>query len=195
MYSRVALIASVLILVTALSGCGTSSSQAYHDTGATAPTTVYSQQVPQQAQQSVQPGLPAQILDTQVSVSNSVPGSGTGTTVLSDGSFASEIGTGRGLAIVDFSATWCGPCQRLAPVVESVSMESASGAMKFGKIDIDECPQTSKQFNIYKIPCLIMFKDGREVDRMTGFHSKDELKNWIQKHGGYDVASTPGQLR
>lgn len=85
--------------------------------------------------------------------------------------------------LVDFWAEWCGPCKMLGPVVETMSKKFES-TMKVCKLDTDENPGVSQQFQITGIPCCIVFKNGQEVGRLVGFRPEGafetELKKFIQ---------------
>ena len=74
--------------------------------------------------------------------------------------------------LVDFWATWCGPCRMLAPVVEEVSA---------AHVDVDKCPELAQQFGVMSIPTLILFKDGQVVDTLVGYHPKAALEDLIKK--------------
>ncbi len=82
--------------------------------------------------------------------------------------------TANGLILVDFFATWCGPCKMQKPVLAEVAKEKA-GKLTIGTLDTDKCPNLSARFNIRSIPCMILFKDGKEVKRIIGYHEKAEL--------------------
>ena len=82
-------------------------------------------------------------------------------------------------ALVDFSATWCGPCRMLAPVLEELSDEM-DGKVAFFNADVDENMGLAQQYGISSIPALILFKDGKPVDSIVGFRPKEDLKAFIE---------------
>ncbi len=82
------------------------------------------------------------------------------------------------VAVVDFSATWCGPCKMLAPIMEELSEEMA-GQVEFYNADTDENMDLALANKVTSIPALFLLRDGQIVDRMIGFQSKQALKNWI----------------
>lgn len=86
----------------------------------------------------------------------------------------------EGVAVVDFWATWCGPCKMLAPILDDVA-DSVTDA-KFGKVDVDKAPELAKRFGIMAIPNVCIFKDGQLVDRIVGLCDEDELSETIKKH-------------
>ena len=83
------------------------------------------------------------------------------------------------LAVVDFSAVWCGPCQMLAPILEELSDEM-DGEADFYSADVDENRDLAYQFDIQSIPAIVIFSNGEEVERTVGFMPKDELKAFIK---------------
>ena len=85
------------------------------------------------------------------------------------------------LALVDFWAEWCHPCRILSPIVEELSFEYA-GKIAFGKLNVDENPATAAKFMIMSIPTLVLFKDGKEIERSVGALPKDNIKKIINKH-------------
>lgn len=95
-----------------------------------------------------------------------------------DDNFKDEVK--EGVVLVDFFATWCGPCKMLAPVIEELATEY-EGKAKIGKLDVDESSKTAGEFGVQSIPTLILFKDGEEVEKMIGFQSKEVLKEHLDK--------------
>lgn len=77
--------------------------------------------------------------------------------------------------LVDFWATWCGPCQKIAPILEEFAQEKGD-ALKVGKLDIDANGQVAQRFGVMSIPTLILFKNGEPVERLVGFMSKSQLE-------------------
>lgn len=76
--------------------------------------------------------------------------------------------------LVDFWATWCGPCMMLSPIIEEISKEY-DGKIKVGKINTDEQEELAAQFGIVAIPTLLLFKEGKVVNKMSGYRAKDEI--------------------
>ncbi|WP_294402744.1 thioredoxin [uncultured Clostridium sp.] len=94
-----------------------------------------------------------------------------------DDNFTREVLMSNGLVIVDFFATWCGPCKMLSPILEKISSENKN--VKIVRIDVDDNPKVSKKYSIRSIPKLIFFKNGKEVDEILGFVPKDVIKGVI----------------
>ena len=82
--------------------------------------------------------------------------------------------TSSGLVLVDFWATWCGPCKTMAPIVEEIAEERTD--IKVCKIDVDQEPELARQYRVMSIPTFLVFKDGEVVKRDMGVMSKDELE-------------------
>ncbi|WP_252731694.1 thioredoxin TrxC [Psychrosphaera sp. F3M07] len=82
--------------------------------------------------------------------------------------------------IVDFWASWCGPCQMMAPVYEQVSGEMNSQA-RFAKVDTEQAQQVAAAYNIRSIPTIIIYKEGKEVARQAGAMDKTSLTNWVRE--------------
>ncbi|HHY64452.1 MAG TPA: thioredoxin [Clostridiaceae bacterium] len=83
--------------------------------------------------------------------------------------------------LLDFWAIWCGPCKAISPTIDELA-EEYDGRFKIGKVNVDEETELVKNFNIMSIPTLIAFKDGNQVERITGARSKSDLKNLIDKY-------------
>lgn len=82
--------------------------------------------------------------------------------------------------LVDFWAPWCAPCRAMTPAVEAVAQQFA-GAAKVLKLNVDENPSASPRFNIKGIPTLILFKDGKEANRLVGLAAKEQIAQLIEK--------------
>ena len=82
--------------------------------------------------------------------------------------------------LVDFFATWCGPCKMLAPVFDTLSEELTDA--DFVKVDIDQSLELAQKFGITTVPTMMIFKDGKVVDTLVGFMPKDNLKAKVQAH-------------
>ena len=91
-----------------------------------------------------------------------------------DATFEAE--TKEGLVLVDFWATWCGPCRMQAPILEKLSQEFSEDELKILKIDVDENPETARAFGIMSIPTLLFKKDGQVVKQVAGVHTADQIK-------------------
>jgi thioredoxin 1 len=100
---------------------------------------------------------------------------------LEDGTFDSEVLKSEIPVLVDFWATWCGPCKAIAPVVEQIAVDF-KGKVKVGKMDIDKHQVVAQKFNVRSIPTLLVFKGGKLVDHMVGARGKAELKQMVEKH-------------
>jgi thioredoxin 1 len=85
------------------------------------------------------------------------------------------------VAVVDFSATWCGPCRMTAPVLERIS-EKMAGKVEFYNVDVDENGELANRFNITNIPCIILLKNGVEASRTVGFQPEPNLTSWIESN-------------
>ncbi|ANH78460.1 thioredoxin [Candidatus Chlamydia sanziniae] len=88
--------------------------------------------------------------------------------------------TASGLVLIDFFAEWCGPCRMLTPILENLAAELPHVAI--GKVNIDEHPKPAEQYEVTSIPTLILFKGGKEVDRVVGLKDKEFLVKLINKH-------------
>lgn len=104
-------------------------------------------------------------------------------THVTDATFASEVEQADGVVLVDFWATWCGPCQAIAPVLEQLAGDFA-GKAKVAKLDVDQNQTTTQRFNVRSIPSILFFRDGRHVDTVVGAVPKATLEERIRKHVG-----------
>ena len=100
---------------------------------------------------------------------------------VSDDVWAQEIDGHNGLALVDFWATWCGPCQMIAPVIEQLAEEYA-GRVKVAKLDTDANQRTTVRYNVRSIPSVLLFKDGKLVETVVGAVPKPYLVEKIERH-------------
>jgi|SRR6187549_541867 thioredoxin 1 len=108
--------------------------------------------------------------------------------VVTDATFELEIEKHDGLAVVDFWATWCGPCRFVAPILDQLSVEY-QGRAKVTKVDVDANPQTMARFNVRSIPTILFFKQGKLVDTVIGAVPKAKLDGKFKEHLGSDAAA------
>jgi thioredoxin 1 len=99
---------------------------------------------------------------------------------LDSSNFDKEISSHQGLALVDFWAEWCGPCKRIAPVIDQLAQENA-GKLKVAKVDVENNPDLAGRYGIQSIPSLLFFKNGKLVDQILGAVPKSEIQNKINK--------------
>ncbi len=95
--------------------------------------------------------------------------------------FSNKVENQNGVVVVDFFATWCGPCKMLSPVFESLGNDMQDKA-NFLKVDIDQSIELSEKFQVTTVPTVIIFKDGKEMDRLVGFIPKGNLKNKVESY-------------
>ena len=100
---------------------------------------------------------------------------------LRDADFQTVISGSAGPVLVDFWAEWCSPCKMIAPLIEEVA-EEFKGKIRIGKLNVDENRATPASLNVQSIPTLIIFVNGREVERYVGFKTKAELSRIINRH-------------
>ncbi len=98
---------------------------------------------------------------------------------VTDADFDSKVESG--VQLVDFWATWCGPCKMIAPVLEELAADY-EGKAGILKLDVDENPSTAAKYEVMSIPTLIVFKDGQPVDKVVGFQPKENLAEVLDKH-------------
>jgi thioredoxin 1 len=95
--------------------------------------------------------------------------------------FDAEVLHSSGFVMVDFGATWCGPCKMLDPIVEKLATDWA-GQVKVVKVDIDHNPDLPMRYQVLGVPTLALFKDGQLVERMTGYKPKDKVIKTFLPH-------------
>ncbi|TMF81142.1 MAG: thioredoxin [Chloroflexi bacterium] len=101
--------------------------------------------------------------------------------VVSDQNFEAEVIKSDTPVLVDFWAAWCGPCRMVAPVLEEIATEQGE-KVKIAKLDVDANPITAGRFGVRSIPTMILFKNGREAQRVVGYMPKEKLLQQIQPH-------------
>lgn len=98
---------------------------------------------------------------------------------ITDQNFTEE--TKDGVVLIDFWATWCGPCRMQSPVVEELD-DDMGDQVKFTKMDVDENPETAQNFNIMSIPTLMIKKDGQVVEQLVGYTPKENLEEILNRY-------------
>jgi len=97
-----------------------------------------------------------------------------------DQNFDAEVLKAQGPVLVDFSATWCGPCKKLEPVVHEIASDF-QGRVKVVKVDVDHAPSTAARFAVLSVPTLIFFRDGQVRDQHIGILSRQQLSDRLSK--------------
>ena len=101
--------------------------------------------------------------------------------IVTDQSFAQEILNAPGVVLLDCWAPWCGPCRMIGPIMEQLAVE-ARGRYRVAKLHVDENPRTASQFQIQSIPTMLIFKDGKLVDRLVGAQPKPAIVARLSTH-------------
>jgi thioredoxin 1 len=99
---------------------------------------------------------------------------------LTDTNFEQEVLKSTEPVLVDFTATWCGPCKALAPIVDKIAEESV-GKYKVGKLDIDDAPGITQRYGIRGVPTILVFKGGEKVDQHVGVTNRETLLKMLAK--------------
>lgn len=107
---------------------------------------------------------------------------------VTDTTFEDEIEKHEGLAVVDFWATWCGPCRAIAPMLDQLAVEY-EGKAKVAKLDVDANQKTAMRFNVRSIPTILFFKNGKLVDTVIGAVPKPRLAEKFQNYAISETAS------
>lgn len=92
-----------------------------------------------------------------------------------------DVIKGEKPTIVDFFATWCGPCKMLSPILEKVE-EDSEGKFNVVKVDIDECLDLARKYGIMSVPTMIVFKEGQEQEKMIGLRQKSQIEEAVKKY-------------
>ncbi len=100
---------------------------------------------------------------------------------LNENEFESEVLKKEGVVLVDFFATWCPPCKMLAPVLDEIS-NSRSIGFEIAKVNIDENYDLAAEYRIEVVPTMLVFKDGKVVDTLIGYNSKEDIVEKVSKH-------------
>lgn len=104
---------------------------------------------------------------------------GANTVTFTDANFADSVLKSDKPVMVDFWATWCGPCVMAGPVVDELADDNA-GKMVIGKLDVDQNQETAAKYGVQSIPTVILFKDGKEIGRKVGFAGKPMYENLLK---------------
>lgn len=96
--------------------------------------------------------------------------------------FKQEVEDNSGLVLVDFFASWCGPCQMMGPIIEEMINEYKDKNIKIGKLNIDENQEITSKYNVMSIPTFLIFKNGKVIAKKAGYCSKEELAELIDKN-------------
>jgi len=108
---------------------------------------------------------------------------GQGTKAVTDSSFDQDVLKSGKPVLVDFWATWCGPCRAIAPKLEEIAGEMPDQVV-IAKVDVDSNQETAAKYGIRSIPTMILFKNGQPVDQLMGNVPKEQIIGLIQKHSG-----------
>ena len=100
---------------------------------------------------------------------------------INDGNFAEIIGAATVPVVLDFGATWCGPCKKLEPIIEELSKELEGKAI-FAKVDIDEAQSTAQKFGVMSVPTVVFLRAGEPVYKFVGLMPKNKIQQLLDQH-------------
>jgi len=100
---------------------------------------------------------------------------------VTDADFEQQVEQHEGLTVVDFWATWCGPCRMIAPILDQLAVDY-NGQVKVTKLDVDSNIKTATRFNVRSIPMLLFFKGGKVVDQLIGAHPRQAIEAKLKQH-------------
>ena len=110
-------------------------------------------------------------------------GGSSNVTAINGADFEKYVLQGKGAVLVDFWAPWCGPCRQMAPIVEEIAAAN-SAKLSVYKVNVDDNQPLARQYGIDSIPTLIVFKDGKLVDKQVGLSSQEEIVQWVKNTAG-----------
>lgn len=99
--------------------------------------------------------------------------------LINEEQYKTEVLSSKGLVVLDFFATWCGPCRMLAPVLEDVENNTN---VKVFKMDVDECQNVPREYGVMSIPTVCIFKDGKFQEKFLGYRQQEEIENILNKY-------------
>ena len=99
---------------------------------------------------------------------------------INDVEFVKEVKKNQGVVFVDFWAPWCGPCRMMAPIYDKLALKYST--IKFCKVDTTKAVQKATEYNVTGIPCIIIFKNGKEAERLVGFQPEPQFEQVIRKY-------------
>ena len=103
-------------------------------------------------------------------------------TLVTQAQFEAELAQAKGPVVVDFFATWCGPCKRLSPMLDELA-GPRTNQIRFLKVDVDQSAQLAERFGVQGVPTLVFFRNGKEVDRLVGLPAKKALEQRLDSLG------------